>query len=206
MFKWRKQVAGLTLMLAFIFPGVIGLAGALQPDYSHLSHAVSELGAPDAVMPGLMNVAGFGLAGALMMVFVAAVWPAWRGDVLDVITAVLLTLTGISLVGAGLFHCDPGCPIAGASPMGMAHHLCGAAALLFAALTPWMASVHRGGLEGYGRFVWLSLVVGAALLGLFALAPIAIWVGLAGLQQRLFLATYLAWLLGYGRSQILTQR
>lgn len=197
-------MAALALALAFIFPGVIGLAGALQPDYSHLSHAVSELGAPDAVMPGLMNVAGFGLAGVLMMVFVAAAWPAWRGDVLGVATAVLLILTGISLIGAGLFHCDPGCPIAGASPMGMAHHLCGAAALLFAALTPWMAAVHRN--RSGGRFVQLSLLVGAVLLGLFILAPIAIWIGLAGLQQRLFLFIYLAWLLGYGRFQILTQR
>jgi hypothetical protein len=164
------------------------------------------LGAPDAVLPGLMNVGGFGLAGVLMMVFVAAVWPVWRGDVLGVITAVLLTLTGISLIGAGLFHCDPGCPIAGASPTGMTHHLCGAAALLFAALTPWLTAVHRSGLAGYGRFVQISLLVGAVLLGLFVLTPAAIRIGLAGLQQRLFLAIYLAWLLGYGRFQILTQR
>jgi hypothetical protein len=61
----------LTLGLAFIFPGVIGLAGALQPDYSHVSDAVSALGAPDAVMPGLMNIAGFGLAGVLMLLFAA---------------------------------------------------------------------------------------------------------------------------------------
>jgi hypothetical protein len=200
MFKWRRQIAALALSLAFIFPGVIWLAGALQPDYSHFSHAVSELGAPDAVLPGLMNIAGFVVAGVLMIVFTAAVWPVLAGEVLAVLTAVLLILTGISLISAGLFHCDPGCPIAGASTTGMTHHLFGAAALLLAALTPWATAVYWCQLEGYGRFVLFSLVIGAVLLGLFALTPLAILAGLAGLQQRLFLFIYLAWLLTFGRA------
>ncbi len=201
MVRWRKRVAALALTLAFIFPGVILVAGALQPDYS-LLNAVSGLGAPDAVMPGLMNIAGFGLAGFLMIVFVAVVWPVFRGNVLGVATAVLLILTGISLVGAGLFHCDPGCPIAGASPTGMIHHLFGTALLLFAALTPWLTAVYRNQGERYGRFVWFSLVTGAMLLGLFILLPAALWVGWSGLQERLFLLIYLVWLVAFGRSTL----
>jgi len=189
------------LALAFIFPAVILVAGALQPDYS-LLNAVSALGAPDAVMPGLVNFGGFGLAGVLMLVFIVAVWPVFRGDVLGVATAVLLILTGISLIGAGLFHCDPGCPIASASPMGMTHNLFGVALLLFAALTPWVTAVYRGQLGGYGRFVWFSLVAGAALLGLFILLPAALWVGWSGLQERLFLLVYLIWLAVFGHSTV----
>ncbi len=198
MVRWRKRVAALALTLAFIFPGVILVAGALQPDYS-LLNAVSGLGTPDAVMPGLMNIAGFGLAGFLMIVFVAVVWPVFRENILGVATAVLLILTGISLIGAGLFHCDPGGPIAGASPTGMTHHLFGTALLLFAALTPWITAVCRSQRERYGRFVWFSLVTGATLLGLFILTPVAIWFGWAGLQQRIFLLIYLTWLIVFGR-------
>lgn len=198
MLKWRMRVVTLTLALAFVFPGVILVAGVLQPDYS-LLNAVSGLGAPDAAMPGLVNVAGFGLAGVLLLLFVTAVHPVLRADVLGMGTAVLLILTGISLIGAGLFPCDPGCPIAGASPRGMTHHLFAVALLLFAALTPWLTAVHRGQLGRQNRFVWFSLAVGAVLLGLFALTPVALWSGWAGLQQRLFLLIYLAWLFGYGR-------
>ena len=139
--SWRRRVAGLVLVLAFVFPGVIGLAGAAEPDYSFLN-AVSGLGAPDAAMPGLVN-AGFGLAGVLMMIFVAVSWPVLREDVLGAAAAVFLVLTGISLVGAGLFPCDPGCPIAGASPKGMTHHVFAVLLLLFAALTPWVTAVYR---------------------------------------------------------------
>ena len=198
MVEWRKRVAVLALALAFIFPGVILVAGALQSNYS-LFNAVSGLGAPDAVMPGLLNIAGFGLAGFLMILFVTAVWPVLRADVLGVATAVLLILTGISLIGAGLFHCDPGCPIAGASPRGMAHHLFAVVLLLFAALTPWLTAVYQSQMGGHGRFVSLSLIVGAVLLGLFALTPLVLWLGWAGVQQRLFLVIYLGWLVGYGR-------
>ncbi|MCB9421119.1 MAG: DUF998 domain-containing protein [Ardenticatenaceae bacterium] len=197
--KWRKQIAALALGLAFVFPVVILVAGALQPNYSPVFDAVSALGTPDAVLPGLINYAGFGLAGVLMLVFVTAVYPVFRGDVLGVATAVLLTLTGISLIGVGLFHCDPGCPIAGASPMGMTHNLFGVALLLFAALTPWITAVYQKQVVG-GRFVWLSLVIGAALLGLLVLLPAALWVGWAGLQERLFLLVYLVWLVMFGRS------
>lgn len=201
MLRWRKRIAGLSLALALVFPGIILVAGALEPDYS-LFNAVSSLGAPDATMPGLVNVGGFGLAGVLMAAFVAAVWPVFRGDVLGVATAVLLILTSISLIGVGLFPCDPGCPIAGASPRGMVHHLFGVALLLCAALTPWVTAVYQRPMRGYGRFVYLSLAVGAMLLGLFALLPAALWLGWAGLQERLFLLIYLIWLAAYGRSTI----
>lgn len=199
MVKWRKRAAALVLALSIFFPGVIWVAGELQPDYS-LLNAVSGLGAPDAIMPGLMNVAGFGLAGVLMMVFVAAVWPVFRGDVLGMATAVLLILTGLSLIGAGGFHCDAGCPIAGASPMGMTHHVFAVLLLLFAALTPWVTAVYQKQLGGYGRFVYFSLITGAELLFLFILTPVALWFGWAGLQQRIFLLIYLVWLVVLGRS------
>ena len=87
--------------------------------------------------------------------FVASVWPVWRGDVLGIATAVLLILTGISLIGVGL-------PIAGVSPMGMAHHLFAGAPLLLAALTPWLTAVYQSQMAGYGRFVSISLIVGAS--------------------------------------------
>ena len=99
MLRWRKRIAGLSLALALVFPGMLLVAGALEPDYS-LFNAVSSLGAPDATMPGLVNVGGFGLAGVLMAVFVAAVWPVFRGDVLGVATAVF-SGAALSLISSG---------------------------------------------------------------------------------------------------------
>ena len=148
-------------------------------------------------MPGLVNAA-FGLAGVLMMIFVAVSWPVLREDVLGAAAAVFLVLTGISLVGAGLFPCDPGCPIAGASPKGMTHHVFAVLLLLFAALTPWVTAVYRKAWAGYGRFVYFSLVIGTILLELFILLPFALWLGWAGLLERLFLLLYLVWLVVFG--------
>ena len=50
----------------------IVVAGALHPEYSHLSQFVSELGAAGAPNPGILNFGGLVPAGVLTFLFAIA--------------------------------------------------------------------------------------------------------------------------------------
>ncbi len=89
--------------------GLIAFAGALRPDFSHVTHYISELGERGSATEVLMRGAAFGFTGFLYPCFAAALSATIRRGWLVTIGCLLIALEGIGRMGAGVFPCDPGC-------------------------------------------------------------------------------------------------
>ena len=88
---------------------LIATAGALRPDFNHLTDYVSELGERGSATEALMNYAAFGFTGFLYLCFAGALLATFRDGWLPIAAALLIALDGIGRIGAGAFPCDPGC-------------------------------------------------------------------------------------------------
>jgi hypothetical membrane protein len=88
---------------------LIGLTGAMHPDFSHLTHFISELGARGSRTEGLMRYAGFEFTGLLYLVFAFTLLRFYAKGWLISLAIILIALDGIGRIGAGIFPCDPGC-------------------------------------------------------------------------------------------------
>lgn len=88
---------------------LIGIAGAMHPEFNPITHYISELGERGSSTELLMRYAAFGSTGLLYIGFAAALqatlWDEWR----SALAAALLALDGLGRIGAGVFPCDPGC-------------------------------------------------------------------------------------------------
>jgi hypothetical protein len=142
--------------LIFIAAWIVG--GALEPGYSHVERAVSELGAGDAAHPWLMNagmvVLGLSIAG--MGSALLSVLPRRRAT--RVATG-LFVAAGAAIVLSGLFHLD----------CGMTQQAC---------LDRW----HAGELSWHhGAHLWAGLAFDLAFVATpFAIAR-ALWPAPSGL-------------------------
>ncbi|NTX55429.1 DUF998 domain-containing protein [Myxococcus sp. CA039A] len=84
-----------------------------RPGYSHLRHTISELGASGAPEAKRVAWLGFAPAGLAVMGFSAVLNTRLTPEG-DVITGLaLLSLLGVSYVGAAVFPCDEGAPFWG---------------------------------------------------------------------------------------------
>jgi hypothetical membrane protein len=89
--------------------GLIAVAGALRPDFSHLTNYISELGERGSATEAWMRGAAFEFTGFLYLCFAAAVWATVRRGPAVTIACLLIALEGFGRMGAGVFPCDPGC-------------------------------------------------------------------------------------------------
>lgn len=89
--------------------GLIAFAGVLRPDFSHVTHYVSELGERGSTTGAWMRGAAFEFTGFLYLCFAAAVLATVRRGAAVTIACLLIALEGIGRMGAGVFPCDPGC-------------------------------------------------------------------------------------------------
>jgi hypothetical membrane protein len=81
----------------------------LRPDFSHLTHYISELGERGSPTEALMNGWAFGFTGVLYVGFAAALVATFRDGWRWTAAALLIALDGVGRMGAGAFPCDPGC-------------------------------------------------------------------------------------------------
>ncbi len=121
------SVASLGVMIL-----IVVVAGALTPDYSHVSQFVSELGATGAAYEWLVRLAGFLPAGLLLLAFCAL---ALR--VLPRSPAVIAGLLGLAIYALGYlvaaaFPCDLGCSPAQPSTSQLIHDAGGLVGYLLA--------------------------------------------------------------------------
>ncbi|NVJ23999.1 MULTISPECIES: DUF998 domain-containing protein [Myxococcus] len=84
-----------------------------RPGYSHLRHTLSELGAPGAPEATRVAWLGFAPAGLAVMGFAAVLNSQLAPDGEFITGLVLLSLLGVSYVGAAVFPCDEGAPFWG---------------------------------------------------------------------------------------------
>jgi len=177
-----------------VFAAAVLVAAALRPDYSHVTHFISELGATGTTNAALLNYAGFVPGGLLLAAFGVALAGALPKRRLTLAAAALVTLFGCGVAASGFISCDTGCPQAGGSienaihnaiaPIAFLSLIAGAATLglCFRRLPEWRA------------FSLYSLLTSAfALCFLAALASSLDNRELTGLWQRLLLATLFLW-------------
>ena len=93
-----------------LFVVVIAVAGALRPDYSHISNFISELGATGTSRAWLINYAGFVPAGLMLLGFGLALGHQLRRHHLSPIAAVLVIAFAVGMTTSGIASCDLGCP------------------------------------------------------------------------------------------------
>jgi hypothetical membrane protein len=95
---------------------LIATAGALRPDFSHVTHYISELAERGSATEALMRYAAFGFTGLLYLCFAGALLVTLQDGWLGTVATVLIALQGVGRIGAGVFPCDPGCVPASLGP------------------------------------------------------------------------------------------
>lgn len=95
---------------------LIATAGALRPDFSHVTHYISELAERGSATEALMRYGAFGFTGLLYLCFAGALLASFEDSRLVKVASVLIALEGAGRIGAGLFPCDPGCVQASPGP------------------------------------------------------------------------------------------
>ena len=88
---------------------LIATAGALRPDFSHVTDYISELAERGSATEALMRYGAFGFTGLLYLCFASALLATFRHGWLWNAAALLIGLDGVGRIGAGAFPCDPGC-------------------------------------------------------------------------------------------------
>ena len=198
------------VMIQFCF--VIILVGYLNPGYSHIHQAISELGAPNANYAWITRWFGFIPLGIGFILFAFKVQGQFTGR----LPFILFLITGVAIVAAGVFPTDPNGRRDTFS--GMAHAVAGIILLFMLSLTPLTLSIptlyrhppQRG-------LLVFSLVMGILVLAFFIMLPngmspqlvgfherilgdyFEIWYPMHGLHQRLLLGIYFIWLLVFVR-------
>ncbi len=168
------------LAAAGLFAGALGVFAALDPTYSHLTNAVSELGAVGAPNQLAWNLIGFMAVGLLLAAF-------GRGLGREIATPSaggLLILFGLAFAATAI----PADMSDLGSPGSTAHIVASQAVLLFWALAlVRLLFVRRAGPAlRWIAAVALALAIGAIIVrGLEALQP--------GLSQRLSFAVVFGW-------------
>lgn len=180
-----------TLVGVLLFWAITIVLGFLQPGYSHIDRAVSELGMVGAPY-GLIQRANFVLLGAGMIAFAIAVHRAFPSSGLRHWFAPgLLVLHGLGRMGEGIFAWNPTLP---GSLVNSVHRLSGVLAVLTMILIVFALYSMMKAAEVGKKLQWYTLGTGALFSLLFVVfGPVGLGPSVPlGLGQR---AGFLIWYL-----------
>jgi hypothetical membrane protein len=176
----------------FLFWAITFILGFIQPGYSHIDRAISELGMLDAPYSLIQRI-NFVLLGFAMFAFAFALHRAFPGSGLrHWLAPGLLLVHGLGRMGEGIFAWNP---FAGSGSLNNALHnvssIPGVLSMLFIPFAVyWMMRAARAG----QRLQWYTLATGALFFSLFiVIGPVGIGPTVPlGLGQRVgFLIWYL---------------
>jgi hypothetical membrane protein len=177
-----------------VFTTVVIVAGAIRPDYSHLNQFISELGAAGTADAWVMNVLGFITSGVLMAGFGLATIRLLSSGRRSIIAGGLITLYGLCMIVAGIFPCDPGCPLPPPSVAATIHDRVSTVSLLAAVAGTGLWAVEFRRLAFFSDLWKLSAVLAGASLLLLVVVGLSLESRvLIGLWQRLLVATLFVW-------------
>ena len=175
-------------LCGFLAPALFLIAilffAALRPEYSHLTDAVSELGALDAPNALAWNLIGFVAVGLLIAVFA---WGLFRATGSPGALA-YVGLSGLSFAATGVFPADMADLAAPSSRMHIVMSLiCFGAFVLGAFVLGWRFLRRPG-------WRWVAVISG--VFGILAILtmPLREMAVPPGLAQRVSFALYLAWI------------
>ena len=170
------------------------LAGHFEPDYSHASQYVSELGAVGASHQRAFNYGGLVSSGLLTVLFSLGLYSRVKPRAPLVASCVLVAIAGFGRLVAGLSPCDAGCVMEDMSLSATIHASAGFISLMSGALAPVLLAI---GLRTHRQSILFWLSVG---LGFASLALVVLFFGFGkelpylGVIQRLILASLYTWI------------
>ena len=179
-------VASLAVMV-----GMVLLAGAFTPGYSHTSQLISELGASGAPFEWPVRLAGFMPSGVLLLGFCFSAYTKLPRS-----NSTALALAGLGLFATGYlvaaaFPCDFGCRPTNPSTSQLVHNAGGLAGYLVAPASLFALARSARSWPAAGALIVAGYVAaGLALLAVLTLSPN---LATAGLSQRLLEASVLVW-------------
>ena len=180
------MLAPVIWMAAIIYCGT-------QPEFSHVSQFISELGERGSPTELIMRYAGFVPSGLMHIAFAACAYAAFTGNRLAAAGAALIAINGLARIGAGFFPCEPGCD---ASLGAMSQRLHGLSATigffaLIGASIAWgiVLRKHRG-LRALAVFSFVCGIAGLAFLLFMERSP-----EVRGLYERLSSGALSVWIL-----------
>lgn len=173
---------------------LIGVAGAMRPEFNHITHYISELGERGSSTEVMMRYAAFEFTGFLYLCFASVLMATFRKGWCSTLAAGLIALEGLGRIGAGVFPCDPGC--GGLSSSQELHRLFATVGFLSGILAAiaWGIIFRRHGWPQ--RLTWYS--VGTGILALIFLLLMS-WsrnpVNTPGLFEHLATGVLSLWLM-----------
>lgn len=176
-----------------IFTATTLICAGLRPDYSHIHHFISALGATGSRNADLMNWIGFIPSGIMISSFGLSLTLLLPKKMLARSGSVLVIIFGLGLIAVGLFSCDEGCPREGSLENNI-HDKISGPIFLCAILGALVLGFTFRRLP-YWRKLWLYSVV-SALLSFFFLITLINSIDsnkLTGMWQRLLLLTLFLW-------------
>jgi hypothetical membrane protein len=179
-----QRIPAICGLLAPVWFLVVLLAfAAARSDYSHLTKAVSELGALGAPHAPAWNILGFGAVGVLIVILA---WGFWRQGSASV-AAVFIAISGVAFAAAGLFPADMSNFEADTTRLHILASLVSLAA--FAMAVPAIGwSLWRSGRHGFA-----VAAIGFGLAVIFSLLLRETHIP-PGLAQRINFVGYLTWM------------
>lgn len=177
--------------------GMILLLGAAHPTYSQTRDFISELGAPDAAFPGLMNYLGIAFVGLLLLIFSVPLRQSQPPGPLRTVGSLLLGFSGLAFIAIGLLPCDrPGCAVSDPSAIMQGHIVAGLTAMTAQTLAPLAFGLRTISGTGARWYATISLLLGlAAMLALALLFGLGSRLSVPGLLQKIFQFSTDLWVL-----------
>ena len=112
----RRSALYCGIISPILWLALIATAGALRPDFSHVTQYISELAERGSTTEALMRYGAFLFTGFLYLCFAGALLATIREGWLWKAAALLIAMDGVGRMGAGVFPCDPGCVQVSAGP------------------------------------------------------------------------------------------
>jgi hypothetical membrane protein len=181
-----RRLAWSGILAPLLRLGLILLLGAVHPDYSQARDFISELGAPDAPFPAVMNLLGIALIGLLLVVFSVPLRRSQPPGPLGTAGALLLAISGVAFVAVGLLPCDrPGCSPESPSAVMQGHLVAGLTAMTTQTLAALAFGLRLFSGTGPRWYAATSLALGlAALLALALLFGTGLRLPAPGIAQK----------------------
>jgi hypothetical membrane protein len=174
------------------FAIVLITLGSLEPGYSHVTQAMSTLGAPGARYPLIMNIAGLGLLGLMMVALAVGLDRGIRDGKSSKFGPGLIAVSGVAVMMLGVFHSEPGAedPTAMGTTHGVFVRIAGFALLLAPlAISPRLKKDERW--HSYVAYSLGTVVVAIVVAVLYASNVFESW---KAVIERIAMAVSLIWI------------
>jgi len=184
------------LIAPILWAVTIIYCGSYHPEYSHYRQFVSELGERGSSTENLMWSGAFVLPGLMIVGFGLLLLDMFRHSKVAIGAAVLLVLSGIGQIGAGVFPCDPGGMPVDPSFSQMVHYVAAVLTMLCLIAAGFLCFITAPKVLCSRWFRWYALI--SAVSGLLFL--LMLWAAILsgesiGLFQRLSLGVLYLWVL-----------